>query len=349
MPSPRFAGSWDRFTAGPRVRGLTRGCMPSPASRVRASGAGGHHGFADSPVGACRHPLRGLVGSIHGRSTGSRTHPWLHAVTRFAGSWDRFTAGPRVRGLTRGCMPSPASRVGGIDSRPVHGFADSPVAACRHPLRGFVGSIHGRSTGSRTHPWLHAVTRFAGWWIRFTAGPRVRGFTWLHDVTRFAGWSDRFTALPRVRGLTRGYMPSPASRVRTSGREATTGSRTHPWLYAVTRFAGWSDRFTAGSTGSRTHPWLHAVTRFAGSRVGAGGHHGFADSPVATCRHPLRGFAPVLRSESRIRRGRFAIRQGLIVSDRIANRTPDLVPCSAQKRRARLSFILVLESNHPEG
>src|SRR6185503_5659079 len=45
---------------------------------------------------------------------------------------------------------------------------------------------------------------------------------------------------PRVRGLTRGYLPSPASRVRRVFVARSTGSRTHPWLYAVTRFAGQS-------------------------------------------------------------------------------------------------------------
>ena len=33
-----------------------------------------------------RHPLRGLRQRLRGWSTGSRTHPWLNAVTRFAGS-----------------------------------------------------------------------------------------------------------------------------------------------------------------------------------------------------------------------------------------------------------------------
>ena len=64
-------------------------------------------------------------------------------------------------------------------------------------------------------------------------------------------------------------------------------------LHSVTRFAGLY-RVSAFSTGSRTHPWLHAVTRFAGSyrfRF----LHGFADSPVATCRHPLRGFVSRFR------------------------------------------------------
>ncbi|MEK6325865.1 MAG: hypothetical protein AABN33_29865, partial [Acidobacteriota bacterium] len=33
----------------------------------------------------CRHPLRGLVLLLLPFSTGSRTHPWLYAATRFAG------------------------------------------------------------------------------------------------------------------------------------------------------------------------------------------------------------------------------------------------------------------------
>jgi len=68
-----------------------------------------------------------------------------------------------------------------------------------------------------------AVTRFAGSYRDSRASPTPTG--------------------PRVRGLTRGYMPSPASRVRIATRglvhsDGSTGSRTHPWLHAVTRFAG---------------------------------------------------------------------------------------------------------------
>ena len=117
------------------------------------------HGFADSAVATGRHPLRGLVSP---------------------------RSAPRVRGLTRGFMPSPASRVSvacPLDPR----VADSLVATGRHPLRGLVS-------------------------------PR---------------------SAPRVRGLTRGFMPSPASRVSVTS--LTTGSRTHPWLYAATRFAGSRD------------------------------------------------------------------------------------------------------------
>src|SRR6185503_16694569 len=211
--------------------------MPPPASRVRAldchcsTGSRTHpwlhaatrfagsraglplfHGFADSPVATCRHPLRGFarwiatVPRVRGLtrgympppasrvramdyhcSTGSRTHPWLHAATRFAGSRDGLHSVPRVRGLTRDYMPPPASRVRAMDCTLFHGFADSPVATCRHPLRGFA--------------------------------------RWIATV-------------PRVRGLTRGYMPPPASRVRAMDCHCSTGSRTHPWLHAATRFAG---------------------------------------------------------------------------------------------------------------
>src|SRR6185503_996493 len=89
--------------------------MPSPASsRVR----GGTrtttttHGFADSPVATCRHPLRGF-GARRGLllPTGSRT-----TTHGFADYY------PRVRGLTRGYMPSPASRVG-VTTRLHHAFA----------------------------------------------------------------------------------------------------------------------------------------------------------------------------------------------------------------------------------
>ena len=63
-----------------------------------------------------------------------------------------------------------------------------------------------------------------------------------------------------------------------------------PWLHSVTHFVGSRDS-SGVSTGSRTHPWQHSVTHFVGSRHWAGRVHGFADSPVATLRHPLRGFA----------------------------------------------------------
>src|SRR2546422_331196 len=95
----------------PRVRGLTRVFIPSPASRVWGLAPCCHHGFADSPVSLFRHPLRGFGVS-------------LHVVTT--------------------------------------GFADSPVSLFRHPLRGFGVSLHVVTTGSRTHPCLYSVTRFAG-------------------------------------------------------------------------------------------------------------------------------------------------------------------------------------------
>src|SRR6185295_2091588 len=102
----------------PRVRGLTRGYMPPPASRVRVATTDDNHGFADSPVARCRHPLRGFA------STPPKA--------------------PRVRGLTRGYMPPPASRVRVATTDDNHGFADSPVATCRHPLRGCVSSVDSR-------------------------------------------------------------------------------------------------------------------------------------------------------------------------------------------------------------
>ena len=73
---------------------------------------GFYHGFADSPVAICRHPLRGFVRrrvTATGSTTGSRTHPWLYAVTRFAGSFaGAATTGSRTHPWL---MPSPASRV----------------------------------------------------------------------------------------------------------------------------------------------------------------------------------------------------------------------------------------------
>src|SRR5687768_12445888 len=96
----------------------------------------------------------------------------------------------------------------------IHGFADSPVALFRHPLRGLGSSPEGwypsprvgilrrglvsfasvTTTGSRTHPWLCSVTPFGGLVVRPGVGACRR-------------WS-------------------------------ATGSRTHPWLYSATRFAG---------------------------------------------------------------------------------------------------------------
>jgi hypothetical protein len=107
-------------------------------------------------------PTSWVCGHVRHRSTGSRTHLWLYAVTHFVGSWSR----------------SPS----------FHGFADSPVALCRHPLRGFIVRFGGAPTGSRTH-------------LR------------LHTVTHFVGSSSGSAVPPRVRGLTRGFMPSPTSWV----------------------------------------------------------------------------------------------------------------------------------------
>jgi len=58
---------------------------------------------------------------------------------------------PRVRGLTRGFIPSPAfaGSIRGshyvVPCVPVHGFADSPVASLRHPLRGFEHKLLART------------------------------------------------------------------------------------------------------------------------------------------------------------------------------------------------------------
>ena len=62
---------------------------------------------------------------------------------------------------------------------------------------------------------------------------------------------------------------------------------------AVIRFAGSRVLLSRSRTGSRTHPWLGAVTHFVGSSSRSPLCHGFADSPVARCRHPLRGFTRV--------------------------------------------------------
>src|SRR5947207_1730573 len=184
----RFAGLGSHSMLSPRVRGLTRVFIPSPASRVWGLAPCCHHGFADSPVSLFRHPLRGFGVSLHVVTTGSRTHPCLYSVTRFAGLGSRSMLSPRVRGLTRVFIPSPASRVWGLTPCCHHGFADSPVSLFRHPLRGFGVSLHVVTTGSRTHPCLYSVTRFAG-------------------------LGSRSMLSPRVRGLTRVFIPSPASRV----------------------------------------------------------------------------------------------------------------------------------------
>ena len=59
--------------------------------------------------------------------------------------------------------PPPASRVQPLFFSNLHGFADSPVATLRHPLRGFARGLPLLPpTGSRTHPWLNSVTHFVG-------------------------------------------------------------------------------------------------------------------------------------------------------------------------------------------
>ena len=47
---------------------------------------------------------------------------------------------------------------GSVVTARFHGFADSPVAIRRHPSGVFVLLIYDVPTGSRTHPWLYAVT-----------------------------------------------------------------------------------------------------------------------------------------------------------------------------------------------
>ena len=213
--------------------------MPSPASRVHAEMLDRRdHGFADSPVATCRHPLRGF-----GVATSDGCHGFADSPVAMPSPasrvWGRDLGRlPRVRGLTRGFMPSPASRVHAemLDRRD-HGFADSPVATCRHPLRGF-----GVATSDGYHGFADSPV----------AMPSPASRVWGRDLGR----------LPRVRGLTRGFMPSPASRVgvatpgcrRVGGlhhglADCTTGSRTHPWLYAVTRFRGFKPRHAVRTTG----------------------------------------------------------------------------------------------------
>jgi hypothetical protein len=136
--------------AGPRVRGLTRGFSPSP-------------------------PFGGLAFVRSRHSTGSRTHPWLYS--------------------------SPPSWVRTIRCAVDHGFADSPVALFRHPLRGFGRFVARRTTGSRTHPWLYSVTPFGG-------------------------SDDSLRGGPRVRGLTRGFIPSPPSGVLS--RRPSIAGRARP-------------------------------------------------------------------------------------------------------------------------
>jgi hypothetical protein len=69
-----------------------------------------------------------------------------------------------------------------------------------------------------------------------------------------------------LRGFTK-FFATRSSRVR--GLTLSTGSRTHPWLYPVTRFAGSLVRFGARSLQFAlndgyipvTHPWLYPSHR----------------------------------------------------------------------------------------
>src|SRR6185503_7304894 len=124
---------------GPRVRGLIRGYMPSPASRVReALFAAPPTGSRTHPWATCHHPLRGLERlSSRRRPHGFADSPVGYMPSPASRVRDALSRSPRVRGLTRGYLPPPSSR-----------FREPPFVA--------------RPTGSRTHPWLHAITRFAG-------------------------------------------------------------------------------------------------------------------------------------------------------------------------------------------
>src|SRR5687768_10336286 len=93
--------------------------------------------------------------------TGYRTHLWplfRHPLRGFGGFAHRY---PRVRGLTRGFIPSPPSGVGVFAHRYprvrglIRGFIPSPPSG----VRGVRSSL---STGSRTHPWLYSVAPFGG-------------------------------------------------------------------------------------------------------------------------------------------------------------------------------------------
>src|SRR6184192_3970318 len=274
----RFAGLGSRSMLSPRVRGLTRVFIPSPASRVWGLAPCCHHGFANSPVSLFRHPLRGFGVSLHVVTTGSRTHPCLYSVTRFAGLGSRSMLSPRVRGLTRVFIPSPASRVWGLAPCCHHGFANSPVSLFRHPLRGFGVSLHVVTTGSRPHPCLYSVTRFAGLGSRSMSSPRVRGLTRVFIPSP----ASRVWGLAPCRH--HGFADSPVSLFRhplrgfgVSLHVVTTGSRTHPCLYSVTRFAGLGSR-------SMSSPRVRGLTRVfipsPASRVWGLApcrHHGFAD------------------------------------------------------------------------
>ena len=60
---------------------------------------------------------------------------------------------------------------------------------------------------------------------------------------------------------TREAGDGPSNSDCDGSRETTRSAASHE---AVTRFAGSHVGSRRASTGSRTHPWLHAVTRFAG-------------------------------------------------------------------------------------
>jgi len=82
-------------------------------------------------------------------------------------------------------------------------------------VTGFAGStsVHFASTGSSTHPWLHAATRCAGS-LRPFQHPRVGRLTRSYKPSPATRVRSSLHHVPRVRRLTRGYMPSPAARVR---------------------------------------------------------------------------------------------------------------------------------------
>jgi len=81
-----------------------------------------------------------------------------------------------------GFIPPPPSGVCLDAASANHGFADSPVALFRHPLRGFVWTPRRLTTGSRTHPWLYPVTPFGGLF-----GRRVTPFgVWIAQQINFS-------------------------------------------------------------------------------------------------------------------------------------------------------------------
>jgi hypothetical protein len=179
--------------------------------------------------------------------------------------------GPRVRGLTGGFIPPPPSGVGVCLVAPVHGFADSPVALFRHPLRGFGRFVMRVSTGSRTHPWLYSVTPFGG------SDHSMRGATtgsrthpWLYSATPFGVSEPRLSPSPTGSLSVHGFADSPVALfrypLRGFGRfvmRVSTGLRTHPWLYSVT-LRGFGRFVARVYTGSRTHPWPYSATPFGG-------------------------------------------------------------------------------------